>query len=129
MGNKVAKRLTDLELDVMKVVWELNETTIGDVHSRLQEVNKKKYAYTTVATMMKILEKKKFLKVKKVDRAHKYMPRVSKENYEESAIRHFVGTVLDSSPSMLVMKLIDTEGINKDELEKIRKSLEQRLGQ
>ncbi len=119
------QKLTELELEVMGAVWDLGETTIPDVHAKLQE--KKKYAYTTVATMMNILEKKKYLKVMKQDRAHKYTALIVKDAYENTAIGHLVERLFDGEPSRLVMKLLDASGIQADELKEIRKTLEKRL--
>lgn len=125
--NKSDGRLTDLELEIMNVVWMLGETTIPEVNQILNE-NKKKHAYTTTATMMKILEKKKFLKSIKKERAHKYFPVVTKESFEGNIINHIVDNVFQGDSANLVMKLIDEKKISQDELKKIRETLETRIG-
>ena len=128
MGSKsTLKRLTELELDIMKVIWGLGESTIGDVNTELKAKSKKKYAYTTVATMMKILEKKKFLKIKKSERAHKYVPLIKMDIYEKSATDYFVDKVLDGKPARLVMRLLDDTNLNEEELKIIKQTLEMRL--
>ena len=127
MGSKSNKKLTELELEIMKVIWDIGESTIGDVNTNLKSTSNKKYAYTTVATIMKILEKKKFLKIKKSERAHKYAPLVSLEAYENSATDHFVDKVLGGRPARLVMRLLDEKGLGKDELKLIKQTLEARL--
>ncbi len=127
MATKEKKKLTELELEVMKVVWDIGETTIGEVGLKLEANSKKKHAYTTIATMMKILEKKKFLKSKKVEKAHKYTPLVSMDIYEKTATDHFVDKVLGGKPGLLVMRLLDNENLNKEELKEIKKSLEARI--
>jgi predicted transcriptional regulator len=127
MAIKDKKKLTELELEVMKAVWDLGETTIGEVGLKLQASSKKKHAYTTIATMMKILEKKKFLKSKKVEKAHKYAPLVTMDVYEKSATDHFIDKVLGGKPRLLVMRLLDNENINKEELKEIKKSLDARI--
>jgi predicted transcriptional regulator len=116
------QKLTELELEIMSAIWELGETAITEVHSRLGT----KYAYTTIATMMKILEKKKYLKVFKRERAHQYLPLVSKEDYESTAIDHLVDRLFDGAPSRLVMKLLDASKIDPEELNEIRKIFEKR---
>lgn len=123
-----AQKLTELELDVMKAAWSLADTvTISQVHERLKDTGTKKYAYTTIATMMKILVEKGFLKMKKAERANLYMVRVSREDYERTAVDNLVGSLLDGSPSSLVMHLLDGDKLNRAELEKIRQELNARL--
>jgi predicted transcriptional regulator len=124
--KQAAGRLTDLELEIMNVIWELGETTISEVNQILGETSKK-HAYTTTATMMKILEKKKFLKSKKKERAHKYTPSVTKDIYEGNAINHIVDNVFEGASAKLVMKLLDDTKLNREELIEIRKTLESRI--
>jgi predicted transcriptional regulator len=64
--------LTEQELEIMKIVWERDRSTVRDVYEALLE--RRKVAYTTVMTMMKILEQKKYLKKILVDRAYVYRP-------------------------------------------------------
>jgi predicted transcriptional regulator len=64
--------LTTQELEIMKIVWEHGRATVRDVYEALLE--RRKVAYTTVMTMMKILEHKKYLKRSQVDRAYVYRP-------------------------------------------------------
>ena len=64
--------LTPQELAIMKVVWRLEKATVRDVYEALRE--KRDIAYTTVMTMMKILEEKGYLKKIRVDRAYEYRP-------------------------------------------------------
>jgi predicted transcriptional regulator len=60
--------LTGQELEIMKIVWERDRATVRDVYEAL--LGRRKVAYTTVMTMMKILEQKKYLKKSQVDRAY-----------------------------------------------------------
>ena len=64
--------LTELELEIMNVVWDLETVTVRDVYETL--LKRRKVAYTTVMTMMKILEQKNYLKKNQTDRAHVYQP-------------------------------------------------------
>jgi predicted transcriptional regulator len=64
--------LTGQELEIMKIVWERESATVRDVYEALLE--RRKVAYTTVMTMMKILETKKYLKRTQLDRAYVYRP-------------------------------------------------------
>ncbi len=64
--------LTPQELEIMKLVWERDSATVRDVYEALLE--RRKIAYTTVMTMMKILETKGYLKKRRQDRAFVYSP-------------------------------------------------------
>ena len=64
--------LTEQELEIMKVVWERDSVTVRDVYEALLE--RRKVAYTTVMTMMKILEQKQYLRKTQTDRAYVYRP-------------------------------------------------------
>jgi predicted transcriptional regulator len=70
--RKPASTLTTQELAIMKVVWRLGDVTVRDVYEALRET--RRIAYTTVMTMMNILEAKGYLKKAKDDRAHRYRP-------------------------------------------------------
>src|ERR1043166_9814861 len=80
--------LTEQELEIMKVVWERDSVTVRDVYEALLE--KRKVAYTTVMTMMKILEQKKYLKKTQSDRAYVYRPARPKRQGIGAMVREFV---------------------------------------
>ena len=126
MNRKTCKKLTDLELEIMNIIWKLEEATISEVNQILNQ-KKKKHAYTTTATMMKILEKKKYLKSRKKDRAHKFIPILLKNQYEDRVIVDLVDNVFEGVSANLVLKLIDETKFDRDELDHIRQSLESRM--
>src|SRR4051794_31560383 len=97
--------LTEVELELMRIIWERGETTVKEVLDSLPE--KRELAYTSVATIMKILENKKVLASRKNDRAHVYYPLVSKTTYESKSLNHLVDNLIDGTPSSLVVKLLN----------------------
>src|ERR1035438_3989092 len=78
--------LTEQELEIMKIVWERDRSTVRDVYETLLE--RRKVAYTTVMTMMKILEKKQYLKKTMADRAYVYRPAQPKGQVIGDMVRH-----------------------------------------
>ncbi len=70
--NRPSGTLTQQELEIMKIVWERDASTVRDVYEALLE--RRKVAYTTVMTMMKILDQKGYLKKSLADRAYIYRP-------------------------------------------------------
>ena len=95
--------LTPQELAIMKVVWGLNEATVRQVYEALRE--KRPVAYTTVMTMMKILEDKGYLKKAMVERAHLYKPAKPRQQVMGAMVRDFLDRVFDGAPDSLLLHL------------------------
>lgn len=123
--KKLEKPLTEVELELMNAVWGVGECTVKDVQSNLSP--ERGLAYTTVATMMKILEEKGALTSKKGERVIVYKPLISREDYGDASLKHLASNVFQGNPSAMVMRLLDDSKISKDELQSIRKILEERL--
>lgn len=87
----------------MKVVWRLDKATVRDVYESLRE--KRPVAYTTVMTMMKILEDKGYLKKALVDRAHVYRPAQRRQQVVGAMVRDFLDRVFDGAPADLLVHL------------------------
>src|SRR5690348_3489507 len=104
MGRKKNKTndrlLTEVELELMRIIWERGESTVKEVLDLLPVG--RDLAYTSVATIMKILEKKNVLASRKDDRAHVYYSLVSKSTYESKSLNHLVENLFDGAPSSLV---------------------------
>jgi BlaI family penicillinase repressor len=109
--------LTEQELEIMKIVWERDKTTVRDVYEKLLE--RRKVAYTTVMTMMKILENKKYLKKTLADRAYVYRPAQPKGQVIGDMVREFVNRVFTGSAEPLLVHLVDQHGLSSEELEEI----------
>lgn len=124
--SKFEKPFTEVELEIMNVIWGLGECTVKDVQTALQST--RELAYTSVATMMKILEQKGALKSQKDDRVHNYQPLISRQEYELGSLRHLADNVFQGDPSAMVMRLISESKISKEELQNIRKILDDRIG-
>lgn len=118
-ANEKNRLLTDLELELMTVIWELEKATVKEVLTHLPEDR----AYTTVATVMKILEQKGFLKCQKDNYAHSFHPLVSKETYEKTCIDHMVTHVFDGEPLALVQRLLHAKKLSKHDIEQIEEAL------
>ena len=114
-----SKTLTDQELEIMKVVWERQTTTVRDVYEALLE--RRKVAYTTVMTMMKILEQKGYLIRNQVDRAYVYRPAEPKNRVIRAMVRDFVNRVFNGSAEPLLVHLIEDRHLTADEIEEIRR--------
>jgi predicted transcriptional regulator len=113
--------LTEVELEFMAIIWRLGSATVKDVMAHLSE--DRNLAYTTAATVMKILDQKGYLKCQKDSFAHTFMPIISKEEYEQSFLEHTLTHVFDGEPVALVQRLLGTTRINKEEIQQIEEVL------
>ena len=114
-----SKTLTDQELEIMKIVWERHAATVRDVYEALLE--RRRVAYTTVMTMMKILEHKGYLNRKQVERAYVYRPAQPKSRVIHAMVRDFVNRVFNGSAEPLLVHLIEDRHLTADEIEEIRR--------
>ena len=119
------KLLTETELELMNILWRLKEGTVHDVLEALPE--ERPLAYTTVSTMLRILEQKGILRARKVGRGHVYKPQLHKQEYETQSVTHLVDKVFDGTPLALVHRLLDTNRLSREELLDLQKMLGKRL--
>ncbi|MBL7670295.1 MAG: BlaI/MecI/CopY family transcriptional regulator [Bdellovibrionaceae bacterium] len=122
---KLEKLLTEVELELMNVIWNLKECTVKDVQEALPK--SRDLAYTSVATVMKILEQKGALKSEKKERAHTYQALVSRSEYETMGLQHLKTNVFGGDPTSMVMRLLNEPSISPAEMESIRSLIEERL--
>jgi len=113
--------LTEVELELMTIIWNLKKITVKEVVTHLS--NDRRLAYTTVATVMKVLEQKGFLVCQKESHAHVFIPCVSKEAYENKCIEHMVENVFDGEPVALLQRLISAQKLGVDEIQTIEDAL------
>ncbi|MBS1825083.1 MAG: BlaI/MecI/CopY family transcriptional regulator [Acidobacteria bacterium] len=116
--------LTEQELEIMKIVWAREEATVRDVYETLLE--HRKVAYTTVMTMMKILEQKGHLKKRSDDKAHVYKPTKPKSAVIRNMVRDFVERVFNGSAEPLVMHLVEERHLSDMEIAEIERMLKER---
>jgi BlaI family transcriptional regulator, penicillinase repressor len=112
-----SKTLTGQELEIMKIVWERERVTVRDVYEALLE--RRKVAYTTVMTMMKILEQKGFLKKSQEDRAYLYRAAQPKRQVIGVMVRDFVNRVFNGSAEPLLVHLVEEHHLSAKDLEEI----------
>ena len=121
---KPAPVLTEQELEIMKVVWERDSTTVRDVYETLRA--QRQIAYTTVMTMMRILERKGHLKVSRADRAYVYRPARPRQRVLGEMVREFVDRVFGGAAEPLVQHLVRDRHLTEDDLKEIAAHLKSR---
>ncbi|MFE8598860.1 BlaI/MecI/CopY family transcriptional regulator [Archangium violaceum] len=113
-----SKPLTPVELELMHIVWRKGEVAVADVLEALPP--ERKLAYTSVSTVLRILEQKGVLQSRKVGRGHLYSALLPREAYEVQSVRHLVETVFDGTPSALVERLVEAVPLSPEEVEQLR---------
>ena len=115
---------TDQELEILKVVWQRGEATVREVFRDLSA--QRKIAYTTVLTMMGILDQKGHLKKTAGERAYIYRPTKPQQQVVGSMVNEFVHRVFNGSARPLLVHLVENPDIRPDELAEIEKLLKDR---
>jgi predicted transcriptional regulator len=121
--KKPKSTLTGQELEIMKVIWKLGPATVRQVYEDLLE--RRKIAYTTVMTMMNILEQKGFLKKKHGEKAFVYAPSKPEGQVLRAMVREFVDRVFNGAAEPLLVHLVEDEQLTAKELGEIRRSIHQ----
>ena len=101
----------------MKIVWDRDSTTVRDVYEAL--LARRKVAYTTVMTMMKILERKKYLRKSVTDRAHVYRPAQPKGKVIGAMVRDFINRVFNGMAEPLLVHLVKEHNLSARDLAEI----------
>lgn len=116
---------TERELDVMAELWDGGPSTVAEVRERLDD----DLAYNTVLTVLRTLEDKGYVGHEEEGRAYRYFPLVARDEAGSSALRRIVGKLFAGSPELLLTRLVSDRALERDELERLRRLLDERLGE
>jgi predicted transcriptional regulator len=122
LARKKPPRLTDAELRLMKVLWSRGPSTVGDVAKALRD--RPALAYSTVLTVLRILETKGHVRHSKHGRAFVYEAIVGQEEASRSAIRSLVHRFFGGSRAQLILNLLDEE-LDGNELARIKQRIKE----
>jgi predicted transcriptional regulator len=119
-GTKLteSKLFTETELELMIIIWKLGEASVSEVLEHLPKT--RDLAYTSVSTILRILEQKKVLQTRKEGRGHIYIPLIKKSDYEVKTLKHVVNRVFEGTPIALVRQLLGTIELDENELREIK---------
>lgn len=125
MKKKKNDLLTEVELEFMNELWALGEGTVRDVLERLPE--DRNLAYTSGATILRILEQKDFVTSRKEGKRHVYVPALTKDTYQSRSLRDLSEKLFDDTPASLVARLVDDDALTEEALGQIRALVDRRL--
>jgi len=123
MPRKQSPALTDAESQVMQVLWRVNQASVGDVVGAMNET--RAGTYSTVQTILRILETKGYVTHDKVARAFIYRAVIDKRQARRRALRHLVSRLFEGSPTLLVLNVLEDEGIDPIERQRLKRLIEQ----
>jgi len=121
MTQPVPEHPTQLELEILKVLWEEAPLPVREVRARLDQQAGRPLAHSTVITMLNIMVRKGFLRRKKQGNLFLFSPKVEKENVAGGMMGDLLSRVFDGSASAMMMNLIETADIDANELTELRK--------
>jgi BlaI family penicillinase repressor len=112
-------RLGDLQLQIMKVLWDRQEATVADVHAALGA--NQNLAYTTIATMLRKMEARGLAGHRTEGRSFVYRAVVGAEEVSRGMADHFVDRVFEGSLADAVSHLLTNREVSRDELRQLEK--------
>ena len=126
MPRTPSATLTEAELRIMDVLWLKGACTVQQVLDWLPKTNP--LAYNSVLTTIRILEKKGYVKHVKEGRAHVYAPVVERKEATRSEIRHLISRFFGNSHEELVLNVLEDQGVDAEELARLRQMLQRSDG-
>lgn len=116
-------RLGDLQLKILRVLWLHGECGVTEVH---QSLGPSRYAYTTVATMLRKMEARKLVAHRSEGRRFVYFPLVREDAVARSAAAEFVDRIFKGSLTAAVCQLLDSRDVSREELEALERLIAER---
>jgi BlaI family penicillinase repressor len=117
--------ISDTELAVLKILWELGSGTVSAVRARFNEQQGRVLAYNTLLTFLRRLEQKGAVKVDKEREPYVYRAAHKEKSTLRERVRRFVDTVFDGRADDLILHLIEDTSISEEDLLRIQKKLKQ----
>jgi predicted transcriptional regulator len=122
MARRGSPVLTDAELRLMEVLWRRPGATVSDVVEALADPP---LSYSTVLTTLRILERKGYAAHEEVNRTYVYRPVVARDEAANKDVGHVLARFFSGKPLDLAMRLVEGDGVSRDELRRLKALIEQ----
>lgn len=121
MSRTESENPTELELEILKVLWDESPLLVRDVRARLKESANRPLSHSSVITMLNIMHRKGFLKRRKEGKSFWFMPAKAKESVMGRMTGDLMSRLFNGSPAAMVLNLLETADVDAEELAEIRK--------
>jgi predicted transcriptional regulator len=118
------KEITKAQEDLLKALWEIEEGAVSDILDRLPDP---KPAYNTVATVIKVLEKKGYVAHKTYGKTHVYYTKIAKKDYVQHVIKETFKGFFNGSFNQMVSSFVKNKDVSIHELEELKELLEKEI--
>ncbi len=112
--------LTVKEEEIMQVLWDLKKALVRDIMDKLPNSEQ---PYTTISSIVRILERKGFVSHKPYGKTHEYFPLISKSEYRRGKFKRFMNEYFDNSIESVVSFLVKEEKISPEEIEELTRMI------
>ncbi len=120
MARSESEHPTELELEILKVLWDESPLPVRDVRQRLEQAGRP-LAHSSVITMLNIMHRKGYLKRRKQGKAFYFSPKVVRDEVAGGMMGDILSRIFDGSASAMVLNLIETADLDADELAELRR--------
>ncbi len=114
------ENLTAKEEEIMQILWDLKKALVRDI---MNELPNSKQPYTTISSIVRILERKGFVSHKPYGKTHEYFPLISKTEYRKGKFKRFLNEYFDNSIESVVSFLVKEEKISPKEMEELTRMI------
>lgn len=121
MARPSSDHPTQLELEILKVLWDDSPLPVREVRARLESEAGRPLAHSSVITMLNIMHRKGYLRRRKQGKSFYFSPKVNKENVARGLMGDLLSRLFDGSPSAMVLNLLETADFDSEELNELRK--------
>jgi predicted transcriptional regulator len=121
MARPGSKHPTELELEILKVLWDTSPLPVREVRLRLEAQAGRALSHSSVITMLNIMVRKGYLRREKQGKACFFAPQVDRESVAGGIMGDLVSRVFGGSPSAMVLNLIENADLDADEIKELRR--------
>jgi len=122
VARRKSPTLTEVELELMEVLWQKGEASVGEIVEALPE---ERLAYSSVLTVMRILEQKGYVTHEKEGRAFIYRPIVDRQQARKNVVGYLLRRFFDNSPELLVVNLLENENLSQTEVDRLKRLIDE----
>ena len=126
MARPAAEQPTELELQILKILWEKSPQLVRDIRDELAKLGRD-IAHTSVITTLNTMVKKRIVIRKREGNAFLFSPRITREQVSRSVLGDLVNRVFDGSAKAVLLGVFEQNDIDRGELKELRKLIDQRI--